>query len=103
MPLYGPFLVLDLSAAPTTSIDPDSGVTVTTYPLAAGLHYTADAPTWSAFEQLLTPYLATHAWPLQFVMAGDDPANPTNTWPIVFADQATANTVLAQTNPAAAD
>lgn len=95
MPLYGPFPVLNLSGTPTTSTDPDSGVTFTTYPLAAGVHYTADAPTWQANQALLTPY-ADATRPLQFVMAGDDPAAPANTHPLVFPDQATANSVIAQ-------
>lgn len=64
--------------------------------LAAGVHYTCDGPTWAANTTKLTPYLATHAWPLQFVMMGDDPANPVNTYPLVFPDDPTAQSIIAQ-------
>lgn len=93
--LNGPFPVRDLTATPTTVTDPDKGRQYSTYPLAAGVHYTADAPTFATNTALLTPYLDA-VRPLQFVMEGDDPANPTKTYPLVFPDAATANGVILQ-------
>lgn len=85
MSLYGPFPVMAYNADGSLSTSP-----------AAGIHYTADAPTYAAHSALLTPYRVLPVHPLQFVMAGDDPANPTNSFAIVFPDQTTATSTMAQ-------
>lgn len=82
--LYGPFSV--------QTHDTDGNLTGT---LAPGVHYTCDALTFASNTDTLSPYRATPNYPLQFVMAGDDPAAPTNTVPVVFPDDATAQSVIA--------
>lgn len=100
MTLDGPFPILDLSATPTLSTDSLSGATIKTYPLAAGVHYKTDPATLAAFTTLLTPYVVAPVHPLQNVWAGDDPATHPMTVPLVFPDQATADSVHAQIFPA---
>lgn len=85
MSLYGPFSVMAYNADGSLSALP-----------AAGVHHTADTPTWAANTALLAPYRVQPAHPLQFVMAGDDPVNPVNSFAIVFPDQATATRIIAQ-------
>ena len=98
--LYGPFTILTHNPDGSLGTTDAQGQWVPNAP-APGVHYTTDAASFAAAETVLGPYRAVHAWPLQNVLAGDDPAKPTMTVPLVFPDQATADAVIAQLDGAA--
>lgn len=82
--LYGPFTVMSYSPAGELTDTP-----------AAGVHYTADTGYLQTNSAVLSAYVVRPVHPLQFVLAGDDPANPQWTVALVFPDQSVADGVLA--------
>lgn len=100
MNLDGPFTVYDKRTG-VVATDPVTKTSFTTYTASPGVHYMCDLATFTAKQALLAPYRVTPTTPLQRVWAGDNPANPQWTVALVFPDQATANSVLAQVLPPA--
>lgn len=72
------------------------GVSVTTYPVAAGAAVIVPKKVYDANTALLAAYKDATQTNLQNVFAGDNPASPTWTVALTFPSVLTRDTVLAQ-------